>query len=74
MKIESRPLGALHATEVAPPTFAGRRVSLAPRDGAGDLRALLARFHGLSPAQESALQRLHNGEHTPLTMRRVALG
>ncbi|MGL5324795.1 MAG: T3SS regulon translocated regulator ExsE family protein [Aeromonas sp.] len=74
MKIqESQGTHALHAAEPGKVgAFAGRTMSArSASESQVPLPALLRRFIILDQVQELALQRLQQGEHTPLSDRRI---
>jgi hypothetical protein len=74
MKIqESQGALALHAAEAGKVVaFAGRTVSARSASASQvPLSALLRRSITLNQVQELALQRLQQGEHTPLSERRI---
>ncbi|MGL5089576.1 MAG: T3SS regulon translocated regulator ExsE family protein [Aeromonas sobria] len=74
MKIqESQGALALHAAETGKVGgFAGRTMIAQPASASPvPLSALLRRSISLNQVQELALQRLQQGEHTPLSERRI---
>ncbi|WP_033138614.1 T3SS regulon translocated regulator ExsE family protein [Aeromonas finlandensis] len=74
MKIQKAPSAlALHSAESGKVgTFAGRTMSAQPASASQiPLSALLRRSITLNPVQDLALQRLQQGEHTPLAERRI---